>query len=419
MIRKVTVVWFVYCICMCSGQPSRDEFNLFCRILEKADSIVTEVQDYVYDEWQDRKAVWEMKRLYNATTGNMNQLRRTLWDMRDFLQQNPPPIQSRNRQKAHGTVLKLIAEADKIVRENRDAAERVNKKIEEAKLSVLQGLYGENVKGIPVTDGNFTAIQSEEWSIFNNASTASGSCGNNSATGKTLFNDIFCVCVGEGGDADGPCSPYILPPKNGGGSGKWTQIKYTSSNSKALSLSESITKIEEACKKHLEENIVDRPKGMKALLKEFADLIGVGEAKENNSRHIFGHRRRSNKDGNKVTSCDGTTGNQNSGGTKEKKNEKFCIDYKNNFESERNTYSIPWHNKFQAYFTKMHEAKSLEEKILQNRAEILILKAKAWAAYGQEKEDETANLDDISVTVEYETTHNFPLLYFLTCNFFL
>ncbi|CCD17654.1 hypothetical protein, unlikely [Trypanosoma congolense IL3000] len=141
---------------------------------------------------------------------------------------------------------------------------------------------------------------------------------------------------------------------------------------------------------------------MPALLEEYVEMI----RKVDKDKRIFGHSGRGKKE--EVTTCTGEQGKH--GSDKEKNNEKICVDYGQNFKNGQ--YEIPWHNKFKEASERMNEAKKLEDKILQNHAEIVLLQSRAWIAYTLEKEDQTANLDDMNVSHLFDgakLTHEIPL----------
>ncbi|CCD14513.1 Variant surface glycoprotein [Trypanosoma congolense IL3000] len=410
---KVSFVGLLLCLESGRGQPSKDEFNLFCRILVEANDMILE-QDYAYDERKEREVLKQMEVLYNATTDSMNEFGKMLWKMRNFFEEHPPPMQLKNRQEARKEIGMLIADGERKIQENRHISRVINKKMEEAKVSVLQGMYGQNVKGVPKDDGEFITILRDKESIFVDNTTVGNSCGKHSASGKTLINDIFCVCVGEGntdGNSVGPCHTDILPPRKNNNDGRWTQMKYEKWDKDPIPLTESVEKIEYVCRELLGVN--NKKGNMPALLQEFVGMIGKGEAKPSKN-NIFGQSGRIKGNGNNnVTECTGA-GKTGYSGTSDYHNENICVDYTHNYKN--NKYEIPWHNKFKHSLHIMKEAKEIEGKVLQNRAEILILKTKAWCAYGREREDETANIDDISVTVEYGNQNHFSLL-FIICFF--
>ncbi|CCD15261.1 Variant surface glycoprotein [Trypanosoma congolense IL3000] len=427
VIVKLSLVALVFCAGVAlSGKkpPSAKEFNLFCRILRVANDMMVE-PDYVYDENTDRETLKEMEVLYNATTDNMNDFRRTLWDMKDFLKEHPPPIRLENRRKAHSEIKKLIIKAEREITENREIAVEVNKEKDAAKWLVLQGMYGDNVKDVPREEGAWTDMRNNSENIFVNNTSAAESCGNNSAAGKTIFNDFFCVCVGEGvEDTEGPCHPGIMAPKralknnkhcyedaNSDNCTKWTEMKHHSSSIPPIPLVQAIGKIEQRCRIEIgkEEKVKDIPN----LLKEFIELIGVGEAKNGtDAENIFGHSGRIKGNGNNnVNQCTGAgiTGNK---GQPDYHNDRICVDYTKNLK-EGKTYEIPWHNKLKEAFDKMQEAKKIEDKIFQNHADILLLKTKAWTAYSIEKDDETINLDDMNISSIFEGAQLPPLFPFI------
>ncbi|CCD14247.1 Variant surface glycoprotein [Trypanosoma congolense IL3000] len=421
VIWRFALVALMFCIGASgsdSDPPSKEEFNLFCRIIKKANDMMYG-SEYVYDERKDMEVVKEMEVFYNATTENINDLLKTLWDMKDFLKEHPPPMQLENRKQAHREIKYLIIDGEKKILENREIALEVNKKIKEAKLSVAQGMYGETVTQVPKEDGNFTDILSNTDSIFENNTTAKESCGHKGETsvGKTLINDIFCLCVGEGkddGTSEAPCHKNILPPKKNRNNGGWTTMRHTSDRNNAISTAESFEKIEKVCLSLLKGK--EQAKDMPALLEEFLEMIGKGSTK-NNGNKIFGHSgRRIKNNGNNVTECTGA-GTTGDGGQPDYHNDKICVDYTNNFKEGKN-YKILWHNKFKNYYTFMDEAKIIEDKILKNHAEILLLKSKAWIAYNREKEDHTANLDDMNESQLFDgaqLTHiiPFPFIFFI------
>ncbi|CCD15515.1 Variant surface glycoprotein [Trypanosoma congolense IL3000] len=397
MINTFLLVALVFCVGLGSAQPSAAEFNLFCRILAEANDMMYG-PGYVYDENADRDIVKEMEVLYNATTANMKDFGNSLWDTKEFLKEHPPPMNPQNREDAHREIDKLIKEGEKKIEENKKIAEGVNKEINSAKLSVAQGIFGDEVKELPKQDGNLTKILNNTGSIFNHHESPSQSCGDgNKETGKTLLNDFFCVCVGDGDkESAGPCSPHILPSKHGNESnGGWKKMKIKSGE--AFQFNESFKHIEKVC---TEELVVEKQpiKNMDALLDEYVGMIGAGPAKEANGNKIFGHRGRGrgHDNANKVTKCDGT-GSTGDYDKADYHNENICVDYTNHTQDGIN-YNIPWHNKFKSYTDFMKEAKKLEDQILKNRAALLLLKTEAWLAYSREKDDETSNLDDMNIS---------------------
>ncbi|CCD15517.1 Variant surface glycoprotein [Trypanosoma congolense IL3000] len=415
MIKTFLLVALVFCVGLGSGQPSAAEFNLFCRILAKADDMMYG-PGYVYDENADKETIKEMTVLYNATTANMKDFGNSLWDTKEFLKEHPPPMNPKNREDAHREIDKLIKEGERKIEENKKIAEKVNEKIKEAQLSVARGIFGEHVNEVPKNDGNLTKILNNTESIFNDNDSPSRSCGNSIGAGKTLLNDFFCVCVGDGDtNSEGPCSPHILPSKSGGGNGGWKAMKYQTASKPALEFNQSFKAIEEVCNEELMAE-TKQTKDINGLLAEYVGLIGEGAAKkEGNGKKIFGHSRR--KEQNKVTKCDGSQGDGNgdgNNGARETANANICVDYSNHFKGDK--YDIPWHKKFKNYTTLMKSAKDLEDQILKNRADLLLLKSQAWVAYSREKDDETSNLDDMNVSHLFDTTQlppSIPLPYLL------
>ncbi|CCD11844.1 Variant surface glycoprotein [Trypanosoma congolense IL3000] len=416
MLRKFALLPLVVSMGMASSQhPSAAEFNLFCRILGKANDMMYG-SNYVYNENVDRAIMREMEELYNITTGNMNDFGKMLWKTKDFLTDHPPPKETKNLQEAHRKIGKLIDEGEKKIEENRKIAVDANKKIDEAKLYVAKGIYGEHVTEVPKEDGNISDILDNTSSIFVNNTSAVHSCGYyEDSPGKTLINDLFCLCVGDPIDAHGPCHPKIWPPKGRSGTnGKWTQIKYGSETLGVIqSFNESFEKIERVCRKEMIKAKI-KTERMPALLGEFVAMIGkVATKPDEEGKYIFGHSGRS-KHRELVTECDGSVGESDGTEAAEKYNEKICVDYEKNFKNGQ--YEIAWHNKFREASEKMNEAKELEEKILKNRATLILLKSQAWIAYSREKEDETANLDDMDIAHLLDATKTssispFPYLF--------
>ncbi|CCD16323.1 Variant surface glycoprotein [Trypanosoma congolense IL3000] len=413
VIMKFALVALVLCVGVRSQHPSTAEFNLFCRIWTEANDMMLE-PDYIYDEDKDQEIVKEMQVLYNATTDNMEDFRRMLWVTKDFFQEHPPPTHSESRKRAHREIAQLIDEGERKIEENLELASQVNQNIESAKLSAAQGFYGEHVESVPKNDGNLTEVLDNTTGIFNHNESPSQSCGENSTlrAGKTLLNDFFCVCVGDGGkESDAPCSGYLLPPRKGNSNaGGWKKMKYETASKDALEFHESIKKIEGVCKNTLEET---SRKNILGLLDEYEKMIGKG-TNEPDKKKIFGHSGRKNKG--EVSKCDGSG---NGGGTNnnEKNNAQICVNYSHNQNGD-GKYNIPWHTKFRNYTTIMKEAKKLEDQILKNRAALLLLKSQAWVAYSREKDDETSNLDDMNVSnlfdgarLPFSSSFHFPFLF--------
>ncbi|CCD14221.1 Variant surface glycoprotein, partial [Trypanosoma congolense IL3000] len=399
LIMKFSLVALVLCVDFGFTQPSAAEFNLFCRIWMEANDMMLE-PDYVYDEDKDQEIVKEIMILFNATTDNMEDFPETLWGVKDFLKEHPPPTHSESRKRAHREIGNLIMEGEKKIQESRDLAKEANQRIEEARLSAAQGFYGDHVKRIPKNDRNLTEILENTSGIFNHNERSLESCGEkNKSTGKTLLNDFFCVCVGTGvHDSDGPCSPHILPPNRGHRKGGWKAMKYASSGSPALHLNESIKTIEKVCKDTLDET---SRKNILGLLAEYVKMIWNGKHRFAEGKKIFGHSGR--KDKRQVSKCDGS--GVESGGTnhdKERNNADICVDYTSHFKNSH--YDIPWHNKFKNYSDFMEDAKQLEDQILKNRADLLLLKSQAWDVYSREKGHETSNLDDKNVSIPFDST---------------
>ncbi|CCD14124.1 Variant surface glycoprotein [Trypanosoma congolense IL3000] len=198
MLRKFELVGLVFCAGIVCGQhPSAAEFNLFCRILMEANNMMYG-PDYVYDENTDREAIKEMTVLYNATTDDVNEFRKTLWDTKDFFEEHPPPTDAKNRQAAHREIEQLIKEGQEKVEENKKIALEVNEEINEAKLSVAKGISVDELKELPKQNGNLKKILKKPESIFNDHNSATTSCwGNEKDTaGKTLLNDFFASACG-------------------------------------------------------------------------------------------------------------------------------------------------------------------------------------------------------------------------------
>ncbi|CCD15466.1 Variant surface glycoprotein [Trypanosoma congolense IL3000] len=409
-----------------SRHPSAAEFNLFCRILGKANDMMYG-SNYVYNENVDRAIMREMEELYNTTTGNMNDFGEMLWKTKDFLTGHPPPTDPKNREEAHREIGKLIKDGEKKIEGTKKVAEEVNQKIEEAKLSVAKGLYGEHVTEVPKDDKNLTEILGNKGGVFVDEGSAKESCGNDSTkrAGKTLINDLFCVCAGVGDNAEGPCHPKIWPPKSWGGctnhncckKGCWTQIKLgLSKDTPQLvpSFNESFQKIEHVCREEMIKRNV-KPKNMDALLREYLWMIEMGDKKTDKTKKIFGHSER-NKGGQNVNHVKECTGEKGEWGYNdpEKHNNKICVDYTKNQNEDGKTYNITWHEKFKNYTKIMLEAKKIEERILKNHAALLLLKSQAWVAYSREKDDETSNLDDMNMSNLFDGTKipfSFPFLF--------
>ncbi|CCD13837.1 Variant surface glycoprotein [Trypanosoma congolense IL3000] len=422
---KFALVVLVLCAGFSSAQPSAVEFNLFCRILAKANDLMYG-PDYVYEENADRAILQDMEVLYNATTSNMNEFRKTLWVTKDFFEAHPPPTDPKNRQDAHREIAQLIRDGEKKIEENQKIALEVNNKINEAKLSVARGIYGEHVTVVPKDDKNLTEILNNTGSTFVSNTSAKESCGHNGGkdkAGKTLINDIFCVCIGgDANDAEGPCHPKIWPPKSWQGSkeGKWTLIKFgLSKDTPKLipSFNESFQKIEQVCREEMIQGNV-KPENMDALLRAYLGMIDMGNKKTNkDTKKIFGHSERSagGKGNNQVEKCTGEQGSSHETDP-EKYNENICVDYTNNQNKNDKTYNITWHEKFKNYTKIMQDAKIIEEGILKNRAALLFLKSQAWVAYSREKDDETSNLDDMNMSNLFDGTKlpfSFPSLTYL------
>ncbi|CCD14267.1 Variant surface glycoprotein [Trypanosoma congolense IL3000] len=397
MIRKFLLVALLFCVGALSQSPSSGEFNLFCKFLGEA-NYMTHGPGYVYDEDKDKEVLKEMQALHNATTENMNEFRKRLWVTKDFFQEHPPPTRPENWEKTHNEIGQLIKEGEKEIDKNRNLAKQVNEKIEAAKLLLAQGIYGDHVMELPKNDGNYTKVLENTNSIFNDENSASKSCGNTQEkAGKTLINDLFCVCVGDADDAQGPCHQKIWPPKSWGytgSTGNWTQIKYGPGYPTLIpSFSESFHIIEQVCWENMTENDF-KSENITALLEQYVSLIGKGNDGVKQNKNIFGHSTRSKNRG-QVKECDGKQGNWHHNGP-EKKNDKICVDYTRNLQGKK--YDIPWHNRFKEAAEKMQEAKKIEDRILENSAALLLLKTKAWAAYSREKEDENSNLDDMNIS---------------------
>ncbi|CCD12551.1 Variant surface glycoprotein [Trypanosoma congolense IL3000] len=410
-----------------SRHPSAAEFNLFCRILGKANDMIYG-SNYVYNEDADRAIMREIEVLYNITTGNMNNFGKMLWKTKDFLTDYPPPTDPKNREEAHREIGKLIKDGEKKIEENKKIAEEVNQKIEEAKLSVAKGLYGEHVTVVPKDDKNLAEILNNTGSTFEDNKSAADSCGNVSTkpAGKTLINDLFCVCAGVGDNAEGPCHPKIWPPKSWKDkNGKWTLIKFGLSKDKPQliqSFNESFQKIEHVCREEMIKRNV-KPKNMDALLREYLWMIEMGDKKTKKEKKIFGHseRNKGGKGKNQVEKCDGSQGSWDYDDP-EKNNNNICVDYTKNQNKNDKTYNITWHEKFRNYTEIMREAKKIEERILENHAALLLLKSQAWVAYSREKDDETSNLDDMNMSHLFDGTKipfSFPFLFLFTFLFMI
>ncbi|CCD12529.1 Variant surface glycoprotein [Trypanosoma congolense IL3000] len=433
VIGKFALVALVFEVAFGAERPSEDEFNLFCRIFAETNDMMLE-PDYVYDEGKDKEIVKEMEVLYNATTGNMDDFGKMLWKTKEFLKEHPPPTNPKNRRETHREIQDLIDKGEKIIQDNRDLASHINQKVEKAKLSVAKGIYGNHVTVVQKEDGNLTKILSNTSGIFNSNTSAKDSCGNESAgAGKTLLNDFFCVCVGEGDhESAGPCHSDLVPPRGDNThcckedcdkeccedseccKCAWTQMKYSSENN-PVNLTESLEKIEEVCRDLLGEK--KETKKIPALLEEYVGMIGHGGAKERqNKTHMFGQSGWGAEDTtieDKLKEC---TGSGDVGNGDWKNNNKICVDYTKNYNEGTRTYDIPWHTKFREASEKMDQAKQLKDQILKNRANLLLLKSQAWVAYNREKDDETANLDDMNVSQLFDGSMlRFPSPYlFLT-----
>ncbi|CCD11988.1 Variant surface glycoprotein [Trypanosoma congolense IL3000] len=425
MLIKILLVVLLLCVGLFSAQPSAPEFNLFCRIIKKANDMMYG-PNYVYDEVKDREVVKEMEVLYNATTENMDEFGKMLWKMRDFLGEHPPPIDTKNRKHANREIKKLIAMVKKKIQETQKLVDNVNKKMEEAKLPVVQGIYGDEVKEVPKEEGKLKDFLRSTNTIFNSETSVSESCGSNDKTGKTLINDLFCVCIGDGSCSQSapPCHPDLKPAtkadctkndccckencctkdKHGCCENtdccncRWTKMNYKDEADRVLNLTESFEKIEEVCLNLLKD--ADQSKDMPALLEEYVDMIGNGGNKTGN---IFGHSWRSKEKGD-IKACTGA-GTYAQGTDYEKYNELICVDYTKNHKGVKNYY-IPWHEKFKKYSTIMKDAKKVEDEILQNHVEILLLKSRAWTAYSREKDDQTDNLDGMNVSHFFNGAHS-------------
>nr|CCD21850.1 VSG [Trypanosoma congolense IL3000] len=435
MLMKFALVALVFCVGALSQRPSSAEFNLFCRILAEANNMMYG-PEYVYDENVDEEIIKEMTVLYNATTGSMKDFGNSLWGTKEFLKEHPPPTDPKNREEAHRQIGNLIDKGEKKIEENKKIALEVNEKINEAKLSVAKGLYGEHVTVMPKDDKNLTEILNNTESTFVSSKSAAESCGHkegkNKPAGKTLINDLFCVCVGDADDAQGPCHQNIWSPKswpgrggcNGNDNCKWTQIKFGPDDSRnpplIQSFNESFQKIERLCREEMMQGNV-KPENMAGLLREYVGMIGMGDKKTKKEKKIFGHseRNKGGKGKNQVEKCTGEKGEWSSNDP-EKKNNNICVDYTNNKSEDGKTYNITWHTKFKNYTKIMQDAKQIEERILKNRAALLLLKSQAWVAYSREKDDETSNLDDMNVSNLFDGARVppsfpfpflFPLLY--------
>nr|AGH60194.1 variant surface glycoprotein 1259 [Trypanosoma brucei] len=334
------------------------EFNALCRLLRAAQAGLQESSDTLPAgiEKTFNDIAMAAKLAYTNTTAMGTELKALQEDKKKWPQYLPDtPSTDRTKRAINHTYLL----AEKI----RSAA---NTDIENHKISIAEAnkLLGEAVSGKKVfppnynDDGNFlTAATSAD--VFGpmagtakNCGGTGGGSGNGNNVGRTLVNDIVCLCCVTASGSKKLCGKKT-------GSANQASPGYDNPGS---SIKAAFAGVMALCPKRQTRTTTAE---LQALLAAVENLIGrqAGEATtaDDNAAYILGLAD------NQATGCTGA-------------DKQVCVNYKLQLAGSSAT-GIPWRNKIQEAITKAGSDSTLRTKLAQAESTLEHINNTMWQAY--------------------------------------
>ncbi|CCD16814.1 Variant surface glycoprotein [Trypanosoma congolense IL3000] len=413
---------------------NKEEFRVMCKLLSFHEKGIPPPQFENVEK--ENEIIEEMELLERATGPDVSEFESSVWKMKKFLKEHPPPEGEEARKVANEEIKQLLQKAEE-VREKSD--QNRNSAIapwENAQLKALQAVYGDHIENLTKyldTQVNFTNNTEK---IFESIEGANYSCGGSDGTdpnkgkavGKTLINDIFCLCVGEC-NLGNPChddigspnkavykqsrSPRHIDCSKDKTKGKWTQIKYKMGSQTALSFTESWEAIKKSCDDVLKLEKFDIE--INATLTEFEKLLH-GDSQSGTGRKILGyefnHTKLSYKCIGNVTQLGDKDNNL---GYRVQKEHQTCVDYTYTLNTKK---EIPWRKKIKEALNDVTEMEYIVAEEQTFLAELIKLKNSAWMAYNKEKDEEFYEIENYDYNKEefadFPKTHLlfYTLMYF-------
>nr|CCC93442.1 unnamed protein product [Trypanosoma congolense IL3000] len=405
---------------------NKEEFRVMCKLLSLHEKGIPPPQFENVEK--ENEIIEEMEFLERATGIDVSNFESSVWKMKKFLKEHPPPEGEEARKAANEKIRQLLQKAEDVKKRSDQNRKSAIAPWESAQLKVLQAVYGEQATKLTKYLGTQVNFTSNTENIFENSSDANYSCGADGTessegrpVGKTLINDIFCLCVGEC-NLGNPChddlgSPNKATYKTKGKSincstdktkGKWSQIKYKTGSQTALSFTESWEAIKKSCDDvlQLEKFNIE----MNATLMEFEKLLH-GDNKSDSGRKILGYEFNHTKLSYKCIGNATQLGSwDNDLGYRVQKEHQTCVDYTHTLKTNK---EIPWRKKIREamnYATEMETIVAEEQTFL---AELIKLKNSAWMAYNKEKDEEFYEIENYDYNKE--ELADFPKTHLLFC----
>nr|CCC93345.1 unnamed protein product [Trypanosoma congolense IL3000] len=410
---------------------NKEEFRVMCKLLSLHEKGIPPPQFENVEK--ENEIIEEMEFLERATGPDVSNFESSVWKMKKFLKEHPPPEGEEARKVANEKIRQLLQKAEDVRKRSNQNRESAITPWEMAQLKVLQAVYGDHIKNLTKyldTHVNFTSNTGD---IFDSSEGANYSCGadvtepkNGKTVGKTLINDIFCLCVGECNWGN-PCHDDIGSPNKASykrkkwfscdtdaNKGEWTKIKYKTGSKTALSFSESWEAIKKSCDDVLRLEKFDIE--INATLTEFDKLLH-GDNQSNSGRMILGYKFNHTEISYKCIGNATQLGKWNSSlGYQPPSEHQTCVDYTHTLKTKKD---IPWRSKIKEamnYTTEMEYIVAEEQTFL---AELIKLKNNVWMAYNKEKDEEFYEIENYNYNKEefadFPKTHLlfYTLMYFI------
>ncbi|CCD15460.1 Variant surface glycoprotein [Trypanosoma congolense IL3000] len=413
---------------------NKREFRVMCKLLSFHEKGIPPPQ---FENVEKENAIIEeMEFLERATGPDVSKFENSVWKMKKFLKEHPPPEGEEARKVANEEIRRLLQKAEEVREKSNQNRNSAIAPWENAQLKVLQAVYGEQATNLTKYLGTQVNFTSNTGDIFEDNDTANYSCGGGEGTdfnkgktvGKTLINDIFCLCVGRC-NLGNPChddigSPYkaVYKTREKGincskdtSPGAWTQIKYKTGSKSALSFTESWEAIKKSCDDvlKLEKFNIE----MNATLAEFEKLLH-GDKESDRSRKILGYEFNHTKLSYKCIGNATQLGDKdNTLGYRVQKEHQTCVDYTYTL---KNNNDIPWRKKIKEAMNCITEMETIVAEEQTYLAELIQLKNKAWMAYNKEKDDEFYEIENYDYNKEeladFLKTHflHYALIYLIS-----
>ncbi|CCD16739.1 Variant surface glycoprotein [Trypanosoma congolense IL3000] len=440
MITNVIGAFLLYTAVVLHGMAqlqshNKEEFRVMCKLLSLHEKGIPPPQFENVEK--ENEIIEEMEFLERATGPDVTNFEGGIWKMKKFLKEHPPPEGEEARKVANEEIRQLLQKAEDVKKRSDQNRKSAIGPWESAQLKVLQAVYGEQANNLTKyldTHVNFTSNTEK---IFESNTTANYSCGGGGdgdgtepnkgkAVGKTLINDIFCLCVGECNWGN-PCHDDIGSPNKAThrkrrqfncsadtNKGGWTQIKYKAGSKTALSFTESWEAIKKSCDDVLKLEKFDIE--INATLTEFDKLLH-GDNQSDRNRVILGYKFNHTEISYKCIGNAARLGGwEQSLGYQPPSEHQTCVDYTHTIKEKED---IPWRRKIKEamnYTTEMEYIVAEEQTYL---AELIKLKNSAWVAYNKEKDEEFYEIENYDYNKEefadFPKTHLlfYTLMYFI------